>query len=114
MKKSSLNNNLVSGLYTQLLLLFLIEATDSWAFNINHGYINAVVFLDLKEGFNTIDHEVLLTKMNQCGIQGKLLIGLNHIWRITHNSAQLTIVPLTSPILNVVCHRERSLALFYL
>ena len=30
MKKSSLNNNLVSGLYTQLLLLFLIEATDSW------------------------------------------------------------------------------------
>ena len=79
MKKSSLNNNLVSGLYTQLLLLFLIEATDSWALNINHGYINAVVFLNLKEGFNTIDHEVLLTKMNQCGIQGKLLIGLNHI-----------------------------------
>ena len=25
------NHNLVSGLYTQLLLLFFIEATDSWA-----------------------------------------------------------------------------------
>ena len=98
---------MVSGLYTQLLLLFLIEATDSWAFNINYGYINAVVFLDLKEGFSTVDHEILLTKMNRCGIQEKLLIGLNHIWCITHNSAQLTIVSLTSPILNVVCHREQ-------
>ena len=49
---------------TAVLLLFLIEATDSWAFNINHGYINAVVFLDLKEGFNTVDHEIFLTKMN--------------------------------------------------
>ena len=78
MKKLSLNNNLVSGLYTQLTAL-LIEATDSWAFNINHGYINAVVFLDLKEGFNTVDHEIILTKINPCGIQGKLLIGLNNI-----------------------------------
>ena len=79
MKKPSLNINLVSGLYTQLLLLFLTESTDSWAFNINHSYINAVVFLDLKEGFNTVDHEILLTKMNRCGIQEKLFIGLNHI-----------------------------------
>ena len=73
-----------------------------------------LLFLNLKEGFNTVDHEVILTKINQCGIQGKLLIGLNHIWGITHNSAQLTIVPLTSTILNVVCHREWSLAIFYL
>ena len=26
----------------------LLEATDSWAFNIDRGYVNAVVFLDLK------------------------------------------------------------------
>ena len=49
----------------------LLEATDSWAFNINYGYVNAVVFLDLKEGFNSVDHEILPTKMNWCGIQGK-------------------------------------------
>ena len=26
----------------------LLEATDSWAFNIDSGYVNAVVFFDLK------------------------------------------------------------------
>ena len=44
----------------------------------------------------------------------KLLIGLNRIWQIVHNGALLTVVSLTSPLLNVVCHRERSLVLFYL
>ena len=40
----------------------LLEATDSWAFNIDCGCVNAVVFLDLKD---TIDHEILLTKVNR-------------------------------------------------
>lgn len=51
----------------------LLEATDSWAFNINCGYVNAVVFLDLKEGFNSVDREILPTKMNWSCIQGKTL-----------------------------------------
>ena len=51
----------------------LLEATDSWAFNIDRGYVNAVVFLDLKTAFDTVDHEILLTKMNRCGIQSKTL-----------------------------------------
>ena len=36
----------------------LLEATDSWAFNIDRGYVNVVVFLDLKKVFNTVDHEI--------------------------------------------------------
>ena len=51
----------------------LLEATDSWAFNIDRGYVNAVVFLDLKKAFDTVDHDILLTKMNRCVIQGKTL-----------------------------------------
>jgi len=51
----------------------LLKATDSWAFNIDHGYVNGVVFLDLKKAFNTVDHQILLTKMNRCSIQGKTL-----------------------------------------
>ena len=50
-----------------------LEATDSWPFNIDRGYVNAVAFLDLKKAFDTVDHEILLTKMNRCGIQGKTL-----------------------------------------
>ena len=31
----------------------LLEATDNWAFNINRGNVNAVVFLDLKKALDT-------------------------------------------------------------
>ena len=33
----------------------LLEATDIWAYNIDRGKINAVVFLDLKKAFDTVD-----------------------------------------------------------
>ncbi|XP_078377802.1 uncharacterized protein LOC144660957 [Oculina patagonica] len=33
----------------------LLEATDTWAYNIDHGKVNAVVFLDLKKAFDTVE-----------------------------------------------------------
>ena len=48
----------------------LLEATDNWAFNIDRGNVNAVVFHDLKKAFDTVDHNILLTKMNLYRIQG--------------------------------------------
>ena len=47
----------------------LLEATDSWAFHIDCGYVNAVAFLNL--AFDIVDHETLLRNMNPWGIYEK-------------------------------------------
>ena len=52
----------------------LLEATNNWAFNFDRGNVNAVVFLDLKQAFDSIDHDILLSKMNLHGIQGIALV----------------------------------------
>ena len=47
----------------------LLEATGSWAVDIDRGNVNAVVFLDLKKAFDTVDHDVFLGKLSLYGIQ---------------------------------------------
>ena len=48
-------------------LTALLEATNGWSVNIDNGFLNGVVFIDLKKAFDTIDHEIILRKLSYFG-----------------------------------------------
>ena len=48
-------------------LTALLEATKSWSVNIDNGFLNGVVFIDLKKAFDTIDHVIILHKLSYFG-----------------------------------------------
>ena len=53
----------------------LLKSTDDWYANMDKGRFTATVFIDLKKPFNTLNHDILLQKIEKYGV-----IGLEHIW----------------------------------
>ena len=43
---------------------------SAWAYNIDSGKVNAVMFLDLKKAFDTVNREILLDKLKVYGVHG--------------------------------------------
>ena len=56
--------------HNQVYNYSLLEATNNWTYNIDHGKNNAVVFLVLKKAIDTVDHEIMLSKLNAYGFGG--------------------------------------------
>ena len=62
------NNNLISASQSGFRTLHstltaLIETVDNWSINIDNGLLNGVIFINLKKAFDTIDHAILLRKL---------------------------------------------------
>ena len=47
----------------------LWKATVSWAFDIDRGNVNVVVFVNFKKAFDSVDDDGLLAKLSLYGIQ---------------------------------------------
>ena len=50
----------------------LLFATDLWLRNIDEGILTGNVFIDLKKAFDTVDHAILVTKIELLWCQGQI------------------------------------------
>ena len=52
-----------------------LDSTNEWFVNMDRGFFNIAVFLDLHKAFDTIDHDILLQKLDLYGL-GKSALNL--------------------------------------
>ena len=74
LQDNSLLNTHQSGFRsTHSTLTALLETTNNWSINIDNGLLNGVLFIDLKKAFDTIDHEIILRKLANYGVDQSAL-----------------------------------------
>ena len=49
----------------------MLNITETWYKNIDERKLNVSVFLDLKKAFDTVDHDILPSKLPALGVTGK-------------------------------------------
>jgi retron-type reverse transcriptase len=72
---------------------------DEWLENMDNGKLNGVVFLDIKKAFDSINHRILLNKMNeQFGIFGTELKWFESYLTNREQQCNVILGPPTTPI----------------
>ena len=56
-------------------IMVQINGTNDWYVNMDKGRFTATVFIDLKKAFETVDHDILLQKLEKYAV-----IGLERTW----------------------------------
>ena len=49
----------------------LLDCTNDWYMDLDRRAFNLVVLIDLKKAFDTVDHHILLRKLELYGIKGQ-------------------------------------------
>ena len=67
----------------------MLKVTEEWLDSLDRGNLVGVVTLDLKKAFDTVDHCVLVAKLQRLGVNGNALKWIEHYLA---NRVQYTIV----------------------
>ena len=71
--------------------LALIEFTDKVRSLLDDGNYVISIIVDITKAFDTVDHEILLYKLDRYGIRGHAVAFLGHTLQIENNLLLLTV-----------------------